>query len=280
MGQSTSFVIPDLTNKTFVITGANTGIGFVTAKRIAEKGARVYLACRNESRGLEAKSKIKGSEFLLLDLSSLKSVVRACEYLEKQNIKIDCLINNAGIFGGDFQLSEDGYEMHFATNHLGHFLLTLRILKLFTGMKRIVNVGSRMHFYTYDGGLLSEESLKNRSIYNQWRAYGHSKLCNVLFSNYLRETLPDFKVYCVHPGYVKTEISRNFKDAWYKRLVEKLFAKSVEDGALPVLLVSTQDVEQGYYSELKKATESTHALNKVLQTRLYEMSQRMIQFLN
>src|SRR5215469_16118542 len=206
--------VGELTGQTFLVTGANTGIGRATAADLARRGGRVYLACRSRPKGEAAAAGIAaetGSEevaFLPLDLGDLTSV-RACArgFLDRGE-PLHVLINNAGV-GGTPGLTRDGFELVFGVNHLGHFALTMGLLDCLTASgARIVNVASDAHYQArgIDFGRLRR---RTRGITGM-REYAVSKLCNVLFSQELARRLNSTGVtsYALHPGVVASDIWR------------------------------------------------------------------------
>ena len=201
---------------TFLITGGNTGIGLSTAAALAKDGGRVFIACRSAAAGETAVARIKaasGSDdvrLLMLDLASLSSV-RACaaEFLALDE-PLQVLVNNAGV-GGQRGLSADGFELHFAVNHLGHFALTQLLLDRLTASgpgARVVNVSSEAH---YNARGIDFASVRRRTeTFAGAREYAVSKLCNVLFTQELARRLDGTVVtsYALHPGVVASDIWR------------------------------------------------------------------------
>ena len=202
--------IPDLDGKTFIVTGGNSGIGFKTVLHLALNGAHVYLAARSEKRAQEALDKLKVEAptakitFLKLDLQDLKQVKQAAqEFLDKESV-LDCLINNAGIMASPFELSKDGIELQFATNHLGHFLFTTHLIPALERSKspRIVNVSSVAHKFAPWNGIEFEHinDPDYYSYFGNWYRYGQSKLANLLFTTELTRRYPNIISNAVHPG--------------------------------------------------------------------------------
>lgn len=229
---------PDLTDKTVIVTGANSGIGLATAKALAGYGARVVLAVRNAAKGMAAAAATPGpTEVRQLDLADLASIRRFADDWQEP---IHLLINNAGISSPEFERTVDGFELQFGTNHLGPFALTNLLLPHVTG--RVVSVSSqaermgRINFDDLDG---------EHTRYKQSSAYATSKLANLLFSSELQRRLnaAGSKVLAVtaHPGFVATNIYDRASGLGTK-LMLRLLAQSPEDGALPVLHAATGDV--------------------------------------
>ena len=204
-----------LTGKTVIITGANTGIGLETAVELAKRGARVILACRDVARGKAAEAEVKERSksddviFSKLDLSSLQSVREFSERTLEEESHIDILINNAGVCVPPYSTTEDGFELQFGVNHLGHFLLTNLLLDRINRAPagRIVTVSSAVHAH----GKINFDDLQSKQSYSRMGAYAQTKLANVLFTQSLAKRLrgTSTTAYAVHPGTVKTEAARH-----------------------------------------------------------------------
>jgi NAD(P)-dependent dehydrogenase (short-subunit alcohol dehydrogenase family) len=234
----------DLNGRTFLVTGANTGIGYATAEALAARGGRIYVACRSAAKGEAAVAAIKGSTgsgtvaFLPLDLADLDSV-RACaaSYLALGE-PLHVLINNAGV-GGRPGVTKQGFELAFGVNHLGHFLLTTALLDCLKAgaPSRVVNVSSHLHYATRD---IDFEALRRRGRgITGLRQYGRSKLCNVLFTQELARRLDgtDVTSYAVHPGTVASDIWRRVP--WPVRPLITLRMLSTTAGARTSLYCAT-----------------------------------------
>ena len=208
-----------LVNKTVIITGANTGIGKETAINLAKRKAKVIIACRNPERGRNAEQEIRrksGSDNVFyhhLDLASLTSVRQFAEWAIEEEPHIDILINNAGIMACPYWKTEDGYEMQFGVNHLGHFLLTNLLLEKMkeSPAARIITVSSSLH-KSIKGGL-NFDDLNSEENYDPRVAYCRSKLANILFTRTLAKKLIGTNVTanCLHPGVVWTELMRHIE---------------------------------------------------------------------
>ncbi|CAG8484129.1 3620_t:CDS:2 [Diversispora eburnea] len=254
--KSTNFTIndiPDLQGKIAIVTGANTGIGFITAQELARKNAHVFVACRDQTKGEKAISEIKrvtGNdkvEYLPLNLSSLKSVLKATELFLDRKLPLHILVNNAGIMATPFTLTEDGIQDQFGINHIGHFLFTIKLLPTIeaSAPSRIVNLTSLAHNRAPKCGI-DFENLNNPNAYGSFSRYGQSKLANILFSLELNKRLADKEVYVnsVHPGVVKTDLYRNLKDsmgflAKPIEMITGLIMISSEEGAMTSLYCAT-----------------------------------------
>ncbi|MCV7059052.1 SDR family NAD(P)-dependent oxidoreductase [Mycolicibacterium gilvum] len=233
--------IPDQTGRTAVITGANTGLGFETAKALAEKGARVVIAVRNTDKGAQAAARIRGDvDVQELDLTSLSSIRTAAEALKARFDKIDLLINNAGVMTTPKGTTADGFELQFGTNHLGHFALTGLLFDNILDVpgSRIVTVSSNGHKM---GGAIHWDDLQWERSYNRMGAYTQSKLANLLFTYELQRRLaPRGKTIAVaaHPGTSTTELARNLPrpvERAFLAAAPVLFAQTADRGALPTL---------------------------------------------
>ncbi|HEY3803356.1 MAG TPA: SDR family oxidoreductase [Kofleriaceae bacterium] len=229
----------DLAGKNFIITGANTGIGKVTANALAERGAHVILACRSLAKTQPVLDEIgSNAEFLELDLADLASVRRAADELLAKNIPIHGLINNAGL-AGQRGTTKDGFELTFGTNHLGHYLFTRLLLDRIksSGAARIVNVSSQSH---YDAKQIDWEALRAPTkTPTGLREYSVSKLANVLFTKELARKLEGTTVttYAVHPGVVATDVWRKIPGPF--RWLMKRFMISPQQGAHSSLRAAT-----------------------------------------
>ncbi|KAJ3351834.1 hypothetical protein HDU83_008560 [Entophlyctis luteolus] len=247
--------IPDLAGRVFVVTGGNVGLGYETCLQLARKNAIVVMASRSEERANAAIESIKQAvsaeakvEFLHLVLNDLKQVVSAAEELTARHPTIDVLINNAGIMAAPFALSKDGIEDQFATNHVGHFVFTKKLLPaLLKGNKpRIVNLSSSLHARAPAPEGIRFENINNEKNMDSWLRYGQSKLANVLFSKQLNKLYGiQIIVNSVHPGFVNTELTRGpvaSNGKWLKPIIDtyKYFAAlNVQDGALTQLYAAT-----------------------------------------
>jgi NAD(P)-dependent dehydrogenase (short-subunit alcohol dehydrogenase family) len=238
MAASSSAFVPKMTDKTVIVTGSNSGMGFATAKTLAERGARVVLAVRNVAKGKQAATAIRGvTEVRELDLASLDSV-RA--FASAWNGSIDILINNAGITAPSLGRTADGFELQFGTNHLGPFALTNLLLPNIIG--RVVTVGSQVE----QMGRLDFDDLNwERARYSEFRSYANSKLANLLFTAELQRRLSAAGSRVIatvaHPGLVATNIYDE-ATGLAMRLMVRLFSQSPEMGSLPVLYAAVADV--------------------------------------
>jgi NAD(P)-dependent dehydrogenase (short-subunit alcohol dehydrogenase family) len=237
--------IPSQSGRTAIVTGANTGIGFETARALARKGARVILACRNLEKGREAVSRVHRETPLArveaqpLDLSDLASVRAFARAFSGAHQRLDLLVNNAGVMIPPFSRTKEGFELQFGTNHLGHFALTGFLMPLLrvTSSSRVVVVYSSAH---RAGRIDFDDPNYDRRPYRAWQAYSQSKLANVLFALELDRRLQAARtsptVTSAHPGWTATDLQRT---AGVVRFLNPLFAMDAGDGALPTLRAAT-----------------------------------------
>jgi NAD(P)-dependent dehydrogenase (short-subunit alcohol dehydrogenase family) len=240
--------IPDQSGRTAIVTGSNSGIGRAAAAALAAKGAHVVLAVRNLDKGHAASAAMTGStEVRELDLADLGSISR---FASAWDGEIDLLINNAGIMVPPLSRTADGFEMQFGTNHLGHFALTNLLLAHVTG--RIVTVSSQGHRM----GRIDFEDLNwERRRYRAWRAYGQSKLANLLFTAELQRRLSaagsTVLATAAHPGYAATNLQfhsgRRLLDV-ISTIGNRTIAMDADGGALPTLYAALADVPGGSYA--------------------------------
>ncbi|KAF0461267.1 NADP-binding protein [Gigaspora margarita] len=245
--------IPDLSGKVAIVTGGNTGIGFVTARELARKNAHVFVASRSKDRGEPAVELIKKEtnkdavEFLQLDLKSLNSIKLAAETFLARKLPLHILVNNAGIMATPFEKTSDGIQDQFGVNHIGHFLFTLLLLPTIkaSAPSRIVNVSSLGHTRAPPAGI-EFEKLNDPNALNSFQRYYQSKLANILFTLELNKRLSGTNVYCnsLHPGIIKTELTRGVVanwGSWIKPLVylSTFFMITPDDGALTQLYCAT-----------------------------------------
>jgi NAD(P)-dependent dehydrogenase (short-subunit alcohol dehydrogenase family) len=238
--------IPDQAGRTFVVTGANSGIGLAIAKALGAAGARVICACRDTTKGKAALAGLPGAfEVRPLDLADQSAVAAFAVELTD---RVDVLINNAGVMAVPERRTADGFELQFGTNHLGHFALTGRLLPRLTD--RVVSVSSLMHRY----GRIRLEDLNWRRGYRRWPAYCQSKLANLMFAYDLQHRLiaagSTVRSLAAHPGYASTNLQSHTESPQGAVMVvgNRLFGQSAATGALPALYAATvPDLPGGGY---------------------------------
>ncbi|GFG35420.1 hypothetical protein Cfor_07746 [Coptotermes formosanus] len=266
-----------LDGKTAIVTGSNTGIGKFTVLDFINRGARVIMACRSVEKAEAAAKEIREAtkdvpgagtvHVVKLDLGSLTSVRQCAKELLQNESRINLLVNNAGIMACPQSKTEDGFETQFGVNHLGHFLFTCLLLPriIRSAPARIVNVSSRLH-----------------------ETYRQSKLANVLFSSELGKRLQGTGVttYALHPGVVRTELTRNFNASYFRGAhsmwqgVATLFLKTPEEGAQTTIYCSVDeklaDKTGLYYSDCKEKTPSRKARDAEAAKKLWDLSAKLV----
>uniref|UniRef100_A0A3Q2EE71 Retinol dehydrogenase 12, like n=1 Tax=Cyprinodon variegatus TaxID=28743 RepID=A0A3Q2EE71_CYPVA len=275
-----------LDGQTAVITGANSGIGKETAIDLAKRGARVILACRDMEKAQAAVTEIiesSGSDSVLcmkLDLSDSKSIREFAEAINKNEQKLNLLINNAGVMVCPYGKTADGFEMQIGVNHFGHFLLTYLLLDLIkrSAPARIINVSSMAHSW----GSINLEDINSEKSYNKNKAYAQSKLANVLFTRSLAKRLEGTGVttYSLHPGVVRTDLWRHLSapERFFINLA-KPFTKDSTQGAQTTIYCavepSLEKESGGYYSDCAPANTSAAGKDELAE-KLWELSCKML----
>ena len=289
--------VPDQTGRTAVVTGANTGLGFETARVLAERGASVVLAVRNTDKGEQAASAIRDKattgeiSVLPLDLGSLESVKTAAAELHNLVDQVDLLINNAGVMYPPKQTTADGFELQFGTNHLGHFAWTAQTLDLVLPVEnsRVVTVSSIAH--KMKAKIAFDDLQWESREYDRIAACGQSKLANLMFGYELQRRLQqqtNTVSVAAHPGMSNTELMRHLPQGLMKttKAVAPVFLQSPELGALPSLRAATDPAVLGgqYYGpagpgEIKGHPEvvasTPQSYNQDIQSRLWEVSEEL-----
>jgi NAD(P)-dependent dehydrogenase (short-subunit alcohol dehydrogenase family) len=291
----------DLRGRTAVVTGANSGLGLVSARALAAAGARVLLACRDEQRARDALASVSAEasgadpEVVRLDLADLDSVAAAADDVAARVDRLDILLNNAGVMAIPLRRTAQGHEAQFGTNHLGHFALTGRLLPvlLAAGQPRVVTTSSFMHHM----GRMRLDDLDWERGYRKWEAYGQSKVANLLFTFELdrraRAAGSSLVSAAAHPGYASTELQKrgpqmsgNKAMAMAMGLANAAVAQSPEGGALPQLYAAVaSEVEGGDYigpggpfelrGSPKKVRAAKRAYREADAERLWRASEEM-----
>jgi NAD(P)-dependent dehydrogenase (short-subunit alcohol dehydrogenase family) len=293
--------MPDLAGQTIIVTGGNSGIGYEAALQFARHNANTILACRNLDKANSAAKQIAASypsakvEVMELDLSSLASIRRFADAFHQSHRKLRALVNNAGVMALPYRKTEDGFEMQFGTNHLGHFALTGLLLDtiLATPDGRVVNVASGAHRI----GRIRFDDLDWKRGYYKWFAYGQSKLANLLFTLELqrRADAAGTKLLAVacHPGYAATNLqsagprmtgASAMESFW--SMMNRIVAQSAAMGALPTLYAATAAGVRGndyigpvglteMWGYPGKANPSAAAKDPAVASRLWEVSEQL-----
>jgi NAD(P)-dependent dehydrogenase (short-subunit alcohol dehydrogenase family) len=284
-------MMPDQSGRIAIVTGANTGIGFETSAALAAKEATVIMACRSTRKADDAVARIRERtpgaqlEVIKLDLASLASVKRFAETFRTAHDRLDLLINNAGVMIPPFGKTEDGFELQFGCNHLGHFALTGRLIDALeaTPASRVVSVSSMAHRF----GSIDFDNLNAEKGYDKMAAYAQSKLANLLFTFELQRRLESTGSHvtaaAAHPGWTDTDLQRH---SAVMKFFNSFFAQSPPMGALPTLRAATDPEARGgdYFGpggflELRghpvKVRTTEAARNECDARRLWEISERL-----
>jgi len=286
----TAGTVSDMSGKTVVVTGGNSGIGLATAIALAKNDADVFVTARDADRGARAVERIRTetgnqAELVVFDLGSLKSVRQGAAELLDRTKRIDVLINNAGLVLTERKESVDGFEMTFAVNHLGPFLLTqlLEDQIVSSAPARIVNVSSTAHSAAKRG--LDFDDLQSNKRYAGMRVYGASKLANIYFTTELAKRLSGKGVTAnsLHPGTVRTGYGRDGDAGGFLGFGIRLaapFFMSPEKGALTsIYLASSPEVEGvtgEYFIKCKPRKPSAAAADEAAAQKLWQVSEDLV----
>ncbi len=293
--------MPDLSGKTAIVTGANSGLGFETSKALAGAGARVIMACRNQQKAQVALDAIRAEnpssdvQVMSLDLADQTSIHAFVKAINAQCEALHLLINNAGVMALPERRTSEGFEMQFGTNHLGHFTLTGLLFELLktTSDARVVTLSSLAHRF----GKLRFNDLNWQHGYSKWPAYGQSKLANLMFAleldRRIRAQNLDLRSLAAHPGFASTNLqyagpamTGSKLKAQGMKIGNVLFSQSQADGALPTLYAATAENAQSgkYYGpdgfqemwgEPAKAYINAPARNTENAKRLWHVSEEL-----
>ncbi len=285
--------------KIFLVTGANSGLGYETSKFLLEKGATVIMCCRDLKKGEKAEKELSKfnfsgkTELVELDLSDLKNVYKFSEFIKNKFNYLDVLINNAGIMAPPKTYSKQGFEIQFAVNHLAHMFLTLELLPMLEqkNNSRIVTVTSGVQYF----GKIKWEDLQGNIKYDRWSSYAQSKLANVMFglelNLKLKECHSKTSSLLAHPGFARTNLhtkSVEANKAWQEKLAYKLMYplfQSAKMGALPQITAATLPSAKGgeqygpsfnFRGFPKICRNAPKALNKNSRKKLWEISEKLL----
>lgn len=287
-----------ITGQHIIVTGANTGLGYETALALAGMGAKVIMACRNKTKAESARKSLLKEvpeadlDVMEIDLSRLQSVRQFAEQYRNTYDRLDVLINNAGVMTPPYSKTEDGFELQFGANYLGHFLLTGLLLPTLveTEDARIVTLSSAVH----KSGTINFDDLQSEKGYDAGKAYAQSKLACLVFAFELQRRLEkaghqQTLSVAAHPGIAMTDLSRNMPKVQYyllKYTLAPFLSQSAKQGAQPTLLAATGDVKGGEYfgptgfREFKgkagKASYAPIAKDEPLGRRLWEVSEDLV----
>jgi NAD(P)-dependent dehydrogenase (short-subunit alcohol dehydrogenase family) len=277
-----------MNKKVTLITGANSGMGLATAIALAKEDHQIILACRDEDRGKQALKKViseSGSsevDLMLLDLSSFHSISLFAKQFEEKYNTLDILINNAGIITTKREITEDGFEAMLGVNHLGHFLLTNLLLEHLkrSDKGKVITISSGAYKY----GKIDFEDMNLEKKFSPFRAYGRSKLANILFTKELSRRLQDTNIAanCLHPGAVSTNMGVNRDTGFGKSihfLLRPFFQTPLEGSQTAIYLALSPEVEEisGKYFYKKKVKDiEGQAMDDNLAQILWEWSEQQV----
>ena len=285
--------------RVFLITGANSGLGYESSKFLLEKGATVVMCCRDLTKGERAKKELLKYNFpgiielIELDLSDLENIKNVTKYIKKKFNYLDVLINNAGIMAPPKTLSKQGFEIQFAVNHLAHMYLTLELLPMLSEKinSRVVTVTSGVQYF----GKIEWNDLQGKNKYDRWGAYAQSKLANVMFglelNNRLKEKNSKTSSLLSHPGFARTNLQPKSIEAnksWQEELAYKFMDpmfQSAKMGAMPQLAAATLPNAKGgqqygprfnFRGYPKICRNAPKALNPNSRKRLWNISKELL----
>jgi NAD(P)-dependent dehydrogenase (short-subunit alcohol dehydrogenase family) len=271
-----------LEDRTWIVTGASSGIGKATALDLARLGGTVVLACRDAGRGEAAQreivqeSKNPKVSLMILDLASQASIISFAEQFTQDYRRLDALVNNAGVYTAERRTTPEGLEETFAVNYLGGFLLSHLLLDLLiaSAPSRIVNVSSSAH----EGATIDFEDLQGEQKYRGYRAYGQSKLAQILFTIEFARRLAEtgVTVNACHPGVIKTNLGAEANMAF--RFVKMFFKSPAKGAETPVFLAASPSVATltgQYFADRRVKPPSKAAQDPYTAKRLYEVSLKL-----
>ncbi|WP_269613453.1 oxidoreductase [Prochlorococcus marinus] len=285
--------------KVFIITGANSGLGYETSRFLLERGATVIMCCRDLNKGEKSKQALLKYNFsgkielVELDLSDLKNVKKFAEYINNKFDYLDVLINNAGIMAPPKTVSKQGLEIQFAVNHLAHMSLTLELLPMLekNNNSRVVTVTSGVQYF----GKIQWDDLQGNLKYDRWASYAQSKLANVMFglelNSKLKKRNSQTSSLLAHPGFARTnlqpksvEANKSWQEGLAYKLMDPMF-QSAKMGALPQISAATLPTAKGgeqygprfnFRGFPKICRNAPKALNQTSRKRLWETSEMLI----
>ncbi len=285
--------------KVFIITGANSGLGYETSKFLLERGATVIMCCRDLNKGEKSKQELLKYNFsgkielVELDLSDLKNVKKFAEHINNKFDYLDVLINNAGIMAPPKTFSKQGLEIQFAVNHLAHMSLTLELLPMLekNNNSRVVTVTSGVQYF----GKIQWDDLQGNLKYDRWASYAQSKLANVMFglelNSKLKKRNSQTSSLLAHPGFARTnlqpksvEANKSWQEGLAYKLMDPMF-QSAKMGALPQISAATLPTAKGgeqygprfnFRGFPKICRNATKALNRISRKKLWQISEKLI----
>jgi NAD(P)-dependent dehydrogenase (short-subunit alcohol dehydrogenase family) len=274
----------DFTGQNWLVTGCNSGLGLETMRVLAMRGAHIWAAARTEEKAKQAIDSlgITGTP-VACELSDLDSVRKAVSFLKNQNQQFKGIIANAGIMALPVLHQQNGIELQFFTNHVGHFLLITELCDSLTEDGRVVVLSSGAHYYSAESGL-ELENLSGEQNYNDWRMYGRSKLANILFANALQKRFEGSNrtANSVHPGVIRTNLARHVENVeeMFENLKTRVTLKSIAQGAATQCLVATRPELEGigghYFSDCQISKTASIAQDENLAEALWKVSLDLI----
>ena len=273
-----------LEGKTMLVTGCNSGLGQETMRVLALRGARVVGTARTQEKAKAACDAVKGQTVPVACELSDPASVRACvEEVKRQDIKLDAIICNAGIMALPKLEKAYGYELQFFTNHIGHFILVTGLLEQLTEAGRVVMLSSDAHMQAPKGGI-QFDNLDGSKSYSDFRAYGQSKIANILFAKELARRFAGTKktANALHPGVIQTNLARHVNPliALVLAVAKPLAMKSVAQGAATQVYVATSpklsDVSGQYFANSNVAKPRSEANDEALAKKLWEVSEKIV----
>lgn len=273
----------DLSGKSYLVTGCNSGLGLETVRVLAMRGARIIGAARTQEKANQALAAlgIRGRG-VSCDLSEPSSVRKCAEEVSRMGVALDGVIANAGIMALPRLTQKGGYELQFFTNHIGHFILVTGLLHALADNGRVVMLSSRAHFRAPAEGI-QFDNLSGEEGYTPWGAYGQSKLANLLFAGALAKRLAGSgrTANAVHPGVIATNLGRHMSPVALAALTlaKPLFLKSIPQGAATQCYVATHPEAAGisgeYWADCNLASSSRHGTDEAMAERLWAVSEEI-----
>ncbi|MBO69005.1 MAG: short-chain dehydrogenase/reductase SDR [Acidiferrobacteraceae bacterium] len=274
----------DLVGRTYLVTGSGSGLGKETARVLALRGARVFALARNNSKARQISGEIPGEVVPIgCDLADIKSIQAAIRDIVATEVDFDAFIGNAGVMALPSCVQRNGFELQFFTNHVGHAALINGLIHRLKSNGRVVVLSSAAHEMTYKEGI-QFDNLSGSNGYSPWKAYGQSKLCNLLFARYLATRLPisGQTSNAVHPGVIVTPLMRNLNPAMMLsgKLVSPFFMKTVEQGAATQVYVATHpslaEVNGMYFADCNLKKSSEYGRDMRLAAELWRKTEEII----
>ncbi len=275
----------DLSGKTYLLTGCNSGIGLDTLRVLSARGAHVIAAARSEEKAAHALESVSAKEGtpVVCELSEPDSVRQCVETVKGLGRTLDAMICNAGVMAYPKLTLKHGYEIQFFTNHIGHFILVTGLLDLLADDGRVVMVSSEGHRMTPKGGI-AFDNLNGEKGYSSWKNYGQSKLANILFAKQLTKMFEGTQktANALHPGVIHTNLGRHMNGVMQTAfsMIKGVFTKSIPQGAATTCYVATNPnlagVSGEYFFNCNIKKPSKHALNPELAQQLWDASEEIV----